>query len=85
MQRRLLVLLAASSTCFVQAVSAQNLAPMDEQVIAKVHQANQMEIQIGKLAEQKGASAGVKRYGGLLRRDHQKGDQLVTKSPTRRV
>lgn len=38
-----------------------------------------MEIQIGKLAEQKGASAGVKRYGGLLRRDHQKGDQLVTK------
>ncbi|HWK30834.1 MAG TPA: DUF4142 domain-containing protein [Terriglobales bacterium] len=65
----------------VQATSAQQvvkLTPMDQQVVEKVHQANQMEIQIGKMAEQKGRNPEVKRYGALLARDHQKGDQLVT-------
>ena len=78
MRRNLSLIVAAGCALLIQAANAQSLAPMDEQVIAKVHQANQMEMQIGKMAEQKAASAKVKRYGGLLVRDHQKGDQLVT-------
>ena len=78
MRRALAMTVTSVWASLATAAGAQSLASMDQQVIAKVHQANQMEIEIGKLAQQKGASADVKRYGRVLAADHQKGDQLVT-------
>ena len=84
MKRSLAVAFAAACSCVVAGAAAQTLAPMDQQVIAKLHQANQMEMEVGKLAQQKGANADVKRYGQLLIGDHQKGDQLVTQLAKRK-
>jgi putative membrane protein len=51
---------------------------MDQQILSKMHQLNQMEINVGKLAEQKSDDPEVKRYGHRLVRDHQMGDRKVT-------
>lgn len=55
----------------------QQLSPVDVQVIAKVHHANQMEIKAGQLAAQQAQGERVRRYGDLLGRDHRNGDQKV--------
>src|SRR5215468_4437651 len=47
---------------------------MDQQILSKMHQVNQMEIDIGKLAEQKSQDPEVQRYGRRLVRDHEMGD-----------
>ena len=51
---------------------------MDQQILSKMHQVNQMEINVGKLAEQKSDDPEVKRYGRRLVRDHEMGDRKVT-------
>jgi putative membrane protein len=51
---------------------------MDQQILSKMHQVNQMEINLGKLAEQKSDDPEVKRYGRRLVRDHEMGDRKVT-------
>jgi putative membrane protein len=50
------------------------LADADLAALAHVHHVNVMEIDMGKLAQQKG-TAGVKRYGETLVRDHGTADK----------
>ncbi|NMO21547.1 DUF4142 domain-containing protein [Pyxidicoccus fallax] len=52
--------------------------PTDEQdFLATLHHANQMEVQLGQLAQQKGVSKGVKDFGAKLVKDHQAADQKL--------
>ncbi len=50
-----------------------------EQVVADIHKTNEEEIAMGTLAEQKGGSAKVKRYGQRLVRDHAFADKRMAK------
>jgi putative membrane protein len=52
-------------------------AQMDAMVLSKMHHANQMEMQAGRLAMERGATEGVRRYGDLLWRDHRMADSMV--------
>lgn len=47
----------------------------DLQTMAFIHHVNQMEIDLGKLAQTKGATAGVKDYGKMLVKDHSTADK----------
>jgi putative membrane protein len=47
------------------------------QVLGKLHHANQMEIEMGKLAQEKGQSKDVKNYGKTLVTDHTASDKKV--------
>jgi predicted outer membrane protein len=47
------------------------------QTLAHVHQVNQFEIDMGKLAQKQG-SAGVQKYGAVLVRDHTNADRDFT-------
>ena len=51
-------------------------ARMDGMVLSKIHEANQMEIQAGQLAMERGATEGVRRYGDVLFRDHRMADKM---------
>lgn len=50
---------------------------MDQQILSKMHHVNQIEINVGKLTEQKSDDPEVKRYGRCLVRDHELGDRKV--------
>jgi putative membrane protein len=50
----------------------------EERLLAKLHETNQMEIEFGKLAQQKGSTAAVKDYGKQLEQDHKNADNKVT-------
>lgn len=56
--------------------SASTTGP-EERLLAKLHETNQLEIEFGKLAQQKGQSAEVKQYGKQLEQDHQSADKKV--------
>ena len=45
------------------------------QIVAHVHNVNQLEIDLGKLAEKHALSAAVKDYGKMLVNDHQQNDK----------
>jgi putative membrane protein len=47
-------------------------------VLNDLHQANQMEIHLGQLAQSKGSADSVKDYGKTLMSDHQDNDKQVT-------
>lgn len=49
----------------------------EEQFLSNLHQANQEEIAMGRLAEQKGATAEVRDYGSRLVKDHLAADRKV--------
>ncbi len=52
--------------------------PTDEnEYLSTLHHANQMEVQLGQLAQQKGVSKGVKDYGAKLVKDHQQADEKL--------
>ncbi|MDY7226101.1 DUF4142 domain-containing protein [Hyalangium rubrum] len=54
------------------------VVPADEKAfLERLHHINQMEIQIGKLAQQNGQSQEVKSYGETLVKDHTTADQQV--------
>ncbi|HEY0250724.1 MAG TPA: DUF4142 domain-containing protein, partial [Kofleriaceae bacterium] len=57
---------------------ADQLSESDTQVVAHQHAVNQTEIDMGKLAQANGGSAGVKKYGGTLVKDHTSADQKLT-------
>ncbi|MFP2906137.1 DUF4142 domain-containing protein [Pyxidicoccus sp. 3LFB2] len=61
--------------------------PKDEKAyLDTLHHANQMEVQLGQLAQQKGVSKGVKDYGARLVKDHQAADQkLMTYAQTKNL
>ncbi len=54
--------------------STAKLSDADMQILAHQHHVNQMEIDMGKLAQQKGTAA-VKTYGQMLVKDHQQADK----------
>jgi putative membrane protein len=66
-----LLLPLASSSAF-----AAESDPGD--VLSKLHESNQKEIQAGKVAQEKGQSKGVKDFGKMLVNDHTALDKKVT-------
>lgn len=64
----------------VQASSGSGGKPSETQVVlGTMHQLNQLEVRLGRLAERKGTRLDIRRYGELLYRDHHFGNQEVTK------
>lgn len=57
---------------------ANKLADMDLEVLAHVHHVNQMEIDLGKMAQKSGSTQAVKAYGQMLVRDHTSADKDLT-------
>jgi len=53
-------------------------APSTADVLGKLHQSNQKEIEAGKMAEKNGQSREVKDYGKMLVKDHTAADKKVT-------
>lgn len=61
------------------ATGAQQQAALDDaEVLSRLHHINQLEIQAGKLAADKGQLQQVKSYGQMLQKDHAKADQDLT-------
>lgn len=53
------------------------LAAADRQVLQKLHDANQMEIQMGQLAQDRGSSKAVREFGRKLATDHTAADKKI--------
>jgi len=53
----------------------KELSMQDTDTIARLHESNQTEIEVGKLASKNAASAQVKRYGEELVKDHTQADR----------
>ena len=54
------------------------MVPADEKaMLERLHHVNQMEIQLGQLAQKNGQSQDVKSYGEMLVKDHTAGDQKL--------
>ena len=51
---------------------------MDQHVLSKMHEVNQMEMQMGQMAEKRGHSASVRDFGKMLRKEHAANDKKVT-------
>jgi putative membrane protein len=56
---------------------SDSISPSDLTMLQKLHDTNQMEIQMGHLAEAKGASKAVKEFGRKLVEDHTRADRQV--------
>jgi putative membrane protein len=52
-------------------------APPPSEVLSKLHQSNQKEIEMGKLAQKNGNSKEVKQFGKTLVQDHTAADRKV--------
>ncbi len=50
----------------------------EAELLSKMHMANQMEIKAGQLAEAKGTTAAIRRFGQLLARDHSYADKRIS-------
>jgi len=53
-------------------------APATADVLAKLHESNQKEIAMGKLAQKNGQSKDVIKFGKMLVKDHSAADKKVT-------
>jgi putative membrane protein len=53
--------------------------PVTSTVLGKLHEANQKEISMGKLAQKNGRASEVKEYGRTLVKDHTAADEKVMK------
>lgn len=69
---------AADTPTTAPAAATAEQGPPPAEVLTKLHHANQMEIEAGKLAQEKGHSKEVKAYGKMLERDHTAADKQVT-------
>lgn len=72
----------ATCTVFLNALLILGTAtaadpPVTADVLAKLHQANQKEIEMGKLAQKNGQSKAVKSFGKMLVKDHSAADKKV--------
>ncbi len=56
---------------------AANEAQKVQDVLSDLHHANQMEIKMGQMAKEKGASNQVRSYGERLMKDHGDADKQV--------
>ena len=61
-----------------QSMGRRDTLQGDNALVMKVHKINQMEIQLGQLAQRNSSTAKVKSYGQQLVRDHQAADQKIT-------
>jgi putative membrane protein len=83
----------SAASAFAQDASKQNTVPKaaqptapasihlsqsESEVIDKLHAANKLEIEAGKLAKKNAGSAQVKQFGAKLVTDHTKADQELT-------
>ncbi len=66
----------AGGAAWAQAGGGVVLGP--GQLVATLHQVNQMEITAGQMAQRNGSSTAVKDYGQTLVRDHQAADDQIT-------
>jgi putative membrane protein len=75
-------LLAATATAHAAdkpaAAGAPAAASETATVLGKLHHSNQMEIEMGKLAQKNGGSKDVKAFGKTLVQDHTAADKKVT-------
>jgi putative membrane protein len=55
----------------------EGLSRRDLHVLAFVHEANQQEIEAGRLAMQRGTTRDVRRYGRMLVEDHRSNDRMA--------
>jgi putative membrane protein len=53
------------------------LAPLEVQALNDLHRINFVEIQMGRLAKQKGSTADIREFGDRLVNDHQSNDRRV--------
>ena len=65
------------SSASMSASSDASASSADAKILAKLHETNQMEVEFGKLAQQKGSSAEVKAFGKQLVQDHQSADKKI--------
>jgi putative membrane protein len=56
---------------------AARLSASDRPVIQKLHDLNQLEIQMGNLAQEKGTSKAVRSFGKTLVTDHERADRQL--------
>src|SRR5262249_34261794 len=57
--------------------TSAKLSDSDSKIVSHFHGVNQMEIDLGKVAQQRG-TAKVKQYAMMIVRDHQKADKALT-------
>lgn len=57
--------------------ASQNVPKSPTELLSFIHTTNQFEIEMGKLAQQKGVSKDVKQFGDRLVRDHNDTDKKV--------
>jgi predicted outer membrane protein len=57
--------------------SKNTVTAADRQVLQKLHDANQMEIQMGHLAQDKGSARAVKDFGSRLIADHTQAEKKI--------
>src|SRR4051812_41994402 len=69
--------LAIATVLFLGAGAGLALAEDAQTVLSDIHKDNQMEIRMGKLAQEKGQSADVRSFGERLVKDHQDADDKV--------
>jgi len=71
------LVLAANPAPDPTAHPANESGPAPAEILTKLHHSNQMEIQAGKLAQEKGESKAVKSFGKTLVTDHTAADKHV--------
>jgi putative membrane protein len=71
--------LVAALSAGSNAARAAGAPPSTADVLNKLHHSNQKEIEMGKVAEDKGQSKEVKKFGKTLVKDHTDADKKVTK------
>jgi putative membrane protein len=69
--------LMALSPAWSDSNTAAGLPPLAARVLSDLHQANQDEIEMGRMAKEKGNSSEVRSYGAQLVKDHEDADQQV--------
>src|SRR5437588_9726751 len=70
--------LATALVCAAPAAWAQGKNTAGQEFLKKAIEGNLAEIEMGKLAQQKGASDGVRSYGKQLEQDHAAANQKAT-------
>ncbi|HET6150956.1 MAG TPA: DUF4142 domain-containing protein [Polyangia bacterium] len=71
-------LIAGALLCGGSGMAAAADAPSTAEVLSKLHQSDQKEIEAGKVAKKNGQSKQVQDFGKMLIKDHADADQKVT-------
>ena len=72
-------LFAASSASLAQSMSNNTKDPAAVDLLSQLHETNQTEVELGKMAGQKGSTPDVRSYGKELMSDHSAADRKVEK------